>query len=127
MKLYKEDHPQRPLLDGMNFERIFWNEQRIIERQFSIEEVWKVVSDIKGDKALGSDGFSISFFQKCWEIVKGNLMQVFDEFYYSKELYDHINTFIALIPKKLNAKELKDFRPIILLNSVYKIISKTLT
>lgn len=55
-------------------------------------------------------------------------MNVFEEFYYSEEFYDHLNnTFIQLIPKKHNAKELKDFRPISLLSSVYKIISKMLT
>ena len=36
-------------------------------------------------------------------------------------------TFIALIPKKMGAKELKDFRPISLIGSIYKILSKVLT
>lgn len=34
--------------------------------------------------------------------------------------------FIALIPKKKEAVEIKDFRPISLLGSVYKIIAKLL-
>lgn len=34
---------------------------------------------------------------------------------------------MALIPKKVRAKELKDFRPISLIGSIYKIISKILT
>ncbi|WMV50523.1 hypothetical protein MTR67_043908 [Solanum verrucosum] len=36
-------------------------------------------------------------------------------------------TFIALIPKKKGAKELRDFRPISLIGSIYKLISKVLT
>lgn len=36
-------------------------------------------------------------------------------------------TFIALIPKKKGAKELRDFRPISLIGSVYKLFSKVLT
>nr|XP_016467196.1 PREDICTED: uncharacterized protein LOC107789844 [Nicotiana tabacum] len=35
-------------------------------------------------------------------------------------------TFVGLIPKKVGAKELKDFRPISLVGSIYKIISKLL-
>lgn len=37
------------------------------------------------------------------------------------------NTFIILIPKKERAVNLKDFRPISLVGSVYKILSKVLT
>lgn len=36
-------------------------------------------------------------------------------------------TFIALISKKNGAKELRDFRPINLIESVYKLLSKVLT
>lgn len=54
-------------------------------------------------------------------------MKVIDEFYYSDEFYDHLNnTFITLIPKKKKVVELRDFRPINLFSSTYKIISKLL-
>ena len=35
-------------------------------------------------------------------------------------------TFLALIPKKSGAMEIKDFRPISLVGGVYKIIAKVL-
>lgn len=112
----------------MEFECITNDERRMLEKPFSKDEVWKVISGMKGGKAPGPNGFSISFFQKCWDIIKSDLMKVFEEFYYSEEFYEYLNnTFITLIPKKQDAKELKDYKPINLLSSVYKIISKTLT
>ena len=35
-------------------------------------------------------------------------------------------TFIALIPKKIDASNIRDFRPISLVGSLYKILSKVL-
>ena len=35
-------------------------------------------------------------------------------------------SFLALIPKKVDAVEIKDFRPINLVGGIYKIISKVL-
>lgn len=55
-------------------------------------------------------------------------MKVIEEFHYEGEFYKQLNNiFITLIPKKKDAKELKDFRPTSLLSSVYKIILKVLT
>jgi hypothetical protein len=29
-----------------------------------------VIRDLNGEKVLGLNGFSMAFFQKCWEVVK---------------------------------------------------------
>lgn len=125
--LFKDDSSKKPLLEGLVLDRISDQERRGIEKPFSEVEVYSTIMGVKGDKSLGPDGSTISFFKKCWDIMKGDLMRVRDEFYYSEEFYEHLNnTFIALIPKKRSAMELKDYRPISLLSSVYKIISKIL-
>jgi hypothetical protein len=36
---------------------------------------------LNGDKAPGPDGFTMAFFQKCWDILKNDLMAVFAEFH----------------------------------------------
>lgn len=98
-----------------------------LERPFEELEVHRVVCGIKRDKAPGPDGFSMAFFQDCWEIVREDVMKVFHEFYERKKFEKSLNaTFIALIPKRVGASELKEFRPISLVSSVYKIISKVL-
>jgi hypothetical protein len=42
-----------------------------------------VVWEMNGDKALGPDGFSMAFFQKCWRVLKKDIMPVFSEFHKS--------------------------------------------
>ena len=54
-------------------------------------------------------------------------MAVFKEFHESGKFEKSINaTFVALIPKKAGAVEIKDFCLISLVSGVYKIISKVL-
>jgi hypothetical protein len=36
-----------------------------------------VVWEMNGDKVPGPDGFSMAFFQKCWGVLKQNIMAVF--------------------------------------------------
>jgi hypothetical protein len=82
---------------------------------------------MEGDKAQGPNGFSIAFFQVCWEIVKEDIMKIFREFHAEGKFEASLNsTFISLIPKIPSASEMKDFRPISLVGSLYKIIAKVL-
>jgi hypothetical protein len=50
-------------------------ERAWMEREFDENEVWEVVRKLKGDKTPGPDGFSMAFFQKCWEVVKKDMME----------------------------------------------------
>lgn len=71
-------------------------------------------------KAPGLDGFSMVFFQSCWDVLKEDLMKVFLEFFLVGKLEENLNTtFIALIPKKIEALEIKDYRAISLISGVH--------
>ena len=114
-------------MDGLKFARIEKDEWLELERDFSKEEVVKVLHEMKGDKAPGPDGFTMTFFQKCWSVVEIDVMTFFDHFHRSSEFEWSLNaSFLSLIPKKNNALNIKDFRPISLVGSVYKLLSKVL-
>ena len=82
---------------------------------------------MEGDKASGPNGFIMAFFQKCWSVVEKDVMALFDHFHRSLEFERSLNaSFLSLIPKKNNALNIKDFRPISLVDSVYKLLSKVL-
>ena len=55
-------------------------------------------------------------------------MDVFQNFHNQAVFEKSLNaSFLALIPKKVDAMEVKDFRPISLVGGIYKIISKVLS
>uniref|UniRef100_A0A2N9F7C8 Reverse transcriptase domain-containing protein n=1 Tax=Fagus sylvatica TaxID=28930 RepID=A0A2N9F7C8_FAGSY len=125
--LYQEAETWRPTVDGLEFEMITENESAVLERQFDKEEVLQVVKDLQGDKAPGPDGFTMAFFQKCWSVLEADVMGFFDEVYHHCKFERSLNaSFIALIPKKQNASNIRDFRPISLIGSVYKLLAKVL-
>jgi hypothetical protein len=79
------------------------------------------------DKTSGLDGSTMAFFQKCWEVLKHDIMAVFLEFHSRRWFENSLEaTFVFVFPKKVGAVEVKDFWPISLVVGVYKIIFKVL-
>jgi hypothetical protein len=95
---------------------------------FTTKEVDAIIKDLPNDKAPGPDGFNGHFFKKGWSLIK------YDIYRLCRELYDHradlssINySYITLVPKKTNPEKVSDFRPISLLNSSMKLLTKILS
>jgi hypothetical protein len=125
--LYTEQSNWRPRMDNQVFSSIDEEEKMWLERDFEEMEVWEVMKGMDGDKAPGPDGFTMAFFQSCWVVVKHDVMAVFFEFYRRRQLVKSLNvTFVSLVPKKVDAVEMKDFRPINLVGGMYKIVFKVL-
>lgn len=80
------------------------------------------------DKSPMLDGFSMFFYQICWESIKVDLLDIFHEFYERGTFHKGVSyTFIALIPEFSGPSLLSDYLPISLIGSLYKIISKVLS
>ena len=111
----------------LEFDRIGDMERVWLERKFEREEILQVVSDLEGDKAPGPDGFTMAFYQHCWRVVEKDVLAVFEEFFHYCKFEKSLNaTFIVIIPKKNDASDIRDFQPISLVGSVYKILAKVL-
>ncbi len=125
--LYSESEEWRPQIDGLPFSSIGEAKKLLLERRFEKEEIVQVLKDLQGDKAPGPDGFTIAFFQKCWQVVERDILDFFEEVYTHCKFKKSLNTsFITLIPKKVNVLNIKDYRPISLIGSTYKLLSKVL-
>jgi ribonuclease HI/exonuclease III len=91
---------------------------------FTMAELHTVVFSMSPDKSPGPDGFSVLFFQRCWDFICWELLAALEESRKSKSMLCNFNTTnIALIPKVKDPKTFADFRPISLCNVIYKIFT----
>jgi hypothetical protein len=100
-------------------------ENELLVRPFTMEEVREAIFQMKHNKELGPDGFPAEFYQACWEIIKEDLMELFQEFHSGNlPLYNlHFGTNI-LLPKSREATHIQQYIPICLLNISFKIFTK---
>ena len=114
-------------MEGLEFDQIEGLEWDWLERRFKKEEILRVVKELERDKVPGPDGFSMTFYHHCWGVAERDVLAVFVEFYQHSKFEKSLNaTFVALIPKKNGASNIRDFRPISLVGNVYKILAKVL-
>nr|GEX77953.1 RNA-directed DNA polymerase, eukaryota, reverse transcriptase zinc-binding domain protein [Tanacetum cinerariifolium] len=112
----------------MNFpNRINFDQKEDLEREVSKEEIKKAVWDCGIDKAPGPGGFTFGFYRRYWNLIESDVVDGVACFFNQGQLPKGGNSsFIALIPKFPNANMVKDFRPISLIGSLYKIIANIL-
>lgn len=92
---------------------------------FSKEEIDNVIKELPRDKSLGPDGFNNEFIKKCWPFIANDFYDLCQAFCEGSICTRSINTsYITLIPKTEGPTTMNDFRPISLLNSSLKIITK---
>nr|GEZ44977.1 RNA-directed DNA polymerase, eukaryota [Tanacetum cinerariifolium] len=98
-----------------------------LEAPLSRDEIRKTVWGCGENKSPGSDGFTFEFFRKFWDVVGPDLCIAAEWFFEHCSFYKGCNSsFIALIPKNLDPKIVSDYRPISLIGSLYKVVTKIL-
>lgn len=99
----------------------------LLTRDFQVDEVERALKQMFATIAPGPDGMPPLFYQQFWPTV-GNVM--------TKTMLDFLNvgiilhkfneTYIVLIPKVKDPKQVQEFCLISLCNVAYKLASKTL-
>ncbi|GKV07275.1 hypothetical protein SLEP1_g19071 [Rubroshorea leprosula] len=126
-QLFQNDQWSRPVMGGIQFHRISAEQREWLERPFSIEEIEEGLHSCDGSKAPGPDGFNFNFIKFAWSSLKDDFVNFMCEFHQHGRLVKGLNSsFLALIPKKLNPLQFKEYRPISLLGCLYKLLAKVL-
>jgi exonuclease III len=99
-----------------------------LERDVTEAEVWATINSIPSDKAPGPDGYTGRFYKHAWPIIKGDFMTTMGRILLGDVSNLHLlnSALVTLLPKKSDAAEIKDFRPISLIHSFAKIVTKLL-
>ena len=101
------------------------NESAALDLEISEEELKPQVFKSGLNKSPGPDGFTNEFYRVLWSKLKILLLNLMQYFFEQKNIsQNHLMGIITCIPKgdKLRNK-LKNWRPITLLNSIYKFYS----
>ncbi|GKA34947.1 RNA-directed DNA polymerase, eukaryota [Tanacetum coccineum] len=123
------DKPQqRRTHINMTFPHMITSDQNAdLESDVTREEIKRAVWDCGIDKSPGLDGFTFGFYRRLWNVIEKDVVKVMRFFFnYGSFPKGGNSSFIALIPKNPDANMVKDFRPISLIGSLYKIIAKIL-
>ncbi|XP_060210676.1 uncharacterized protein LOC132637634 [Lycium barbarum] len=97
-------------------------------RAVSEVEILDTIKGMPSDKSPGIDGYPIEFFNRNWDVVKGDVLGAVAEFFQSGKMPKSFSgTAVTLIPKISNPTLVKDYRPIACCTTFYKIITKVLT
>ncbi|GJZ51537.1 RNA-directed DNA polymerase, eukaryota [Tanacetum coccineum] len=98
-----------------------------LESPVSNEEIRRAVWACGDNKSPGPDGFTFEFFRKFWNIVGPDMCEAVGWFFNHNSFARGCNSsFVSLIPKIQDPKLVSDFRPISLIGSLYKVVTKIL-
>ncbi|KAK2449806.1 hypothetical protein QL285_008962 [Trifolium repens] len=124
---FNDDGWQRPTLDGIMFPQLPVEKVEELTAIFSLEEITEVVTSCDGNKSPGPDGFNFAFIKEFWDLLKGDVRIMFDQFHGNSCLPKSLcSYFLTLIPKVSSPQALGDFSPISLLGCLYKLVAKVL-
>jgi hypothetical protein len=99
-----------------------------MDRPFSEDEIKNTIDQMENNKAAGPDGIPAEFYKVCWDIIKLDIMAAFNDFHSHKIDLKRINYgIITSIPKGPEADKIQKYRPICLLQILFKIFTKALT
>jgi hypothetical protein len=80
---------------------------------------------MKTDTAPGPDGFHVLFFKKFWPQLKLGILHILNDFVLGRIDIARLNFgILSLIPKVPGAEHISQYRPITLIDVIFKIISK---
>ena len=111
--------------DGSKTYKLSNESKELMDSDISIEEIRIALRKMNNNKSPGPDGISVEFYKLFWSIISKDLHEVFVSGLENRQLaYTQYLATIVLLYKKGPRPDIKNWRPISLLNTDYKLLSK---
>ena len=94
-------------------------------RPLTQEEVTDAVKNMPTGKSPGVDTIPTEFYQETWDDIQVDVFNFVSESINQEGIADELNiSKIALLPKSEDRLKVQNYRPISLLNTMYKVVAK---
>ncbi|GBG76361.1 hypothetical protein CBR_g22108 [Chara braunii] len=102
-------------------------ERLALDRPVTLEELKHTLTQMAAGKCPGVDGLTVEFYKACWEAVGPALVEVYNEVLTGGRLGSGMtHGVISLMFKKGDKANVRNYRPISVLNMTYKVLAKTM-
>ncbi|GJX76497.1 RNA-directed DNA polymerase, eukaryota [Tanacetum coccineum] len=124
---FQDPGTMRSRLNFMFPNRLSSDQATDLESPVTTDEIRNAVWACGENKSPGPDGFTFEFFRMFWNVI-GPDMSVAVEWFFNHNSFSRgcNSSFVSLIPKIPDPKIVSDYRPISLIGSLYKVITKIL-
>ncbi|CAM5105041.1 unnamed protein product [Natator depressus] len=116
--------------------RVLWEELPMVstsdrdrlELPLTLAEFLEALRRMPTNKSPGMDGLTVEFYRVFWDVLGPDLVTVWAESLQSGVLpLSYRRAVLALLPKKGDIRDLRNWRPVSLLSTDYKIVAKAIS
>ena len=130
--LYTQDYinevDQDNFLKGIGLAKLNQEEKEKSSSVLTLREFEVALFKLPNGKSPGPDGLTTEFYKQFWDVLGNDLLEVITSSYERGLLTESQRlASIKCLPKKGDIKDVKNWRPISLLNVDYKILAKVLS
>uniref|UniRef100_A0A803TU16 Reverse transcriptase domain-containing protein n=1 Tax=Anolis carolinensis TaxID=28377 RepID=A0A803TU16_ANOCA len=132
-QLYKQEQVDyskiAEYLAKQKLEKITEDQREFLNKEITQDEIRRTIKAMKGNKAPGPDGFPACFYKTFQNELIPHLQKIMNQILLGNEIPDSWKSadIITILKENSDPTEIRNYRPISLLNVDYKIFTGVLT